>query len=205
MEFVHFATYAVALAIAAIIPGPGIIALVARALGSGFRPTLPMLFGIVVGDVAYLAAAILGLAWVATQFAMVFTVLKYAGAAYLLYMAWGFWRSGITSETIQARKAKGGWGSFVAGLLVTLGNPKTIIFYLALLPNLFDLSLIGPADFAVLIGLTIIVLLVTLSPYIVLAGRARLLLQTPKALLFMNRFAGTCLAGAATAIAVRGN
>ncbi|MGB7432771.1 MAG: LysE family translocator [Ahrensia sp.] len=205
MEIVHFVTYAVALSIAAVIPGPGIIALVARALGSGFRPTMPMLLGIIAGDVVYLGAAIVGLAWIATQFAVVFTVLKYAGAAYLFYMAWGFWRSGITAETIQARKAQGGWASFTAGLLVTLGNPKAIIFYMALLPNLFDLALIRPADFAILIVLTTIVLLVTLTPYVALAGRARQLLQTPKALLVMNRIAGTCLAGAATAIALRGS
>lgn len=204
MEPVHFVTYAVALSIAAVIPGPGIIALVARALGSGFRPTMPMLLGIVAGDVVYLGAAIFGLAWMATQFGVVFTVLKYAGAAYLFYMAWGFWRSGITAQTIQAQRAQSGWGSFIAGLLVTLGNPKAIIFYMALLPNLFDLSLIRPADFAILIAVTIGVLLVTLTPYVALAGRARQLLQTPKALLVMNRFAGTCLAGAATAIAVRG-
>lgn len=204
MEFVHYVTYAVALSIAAVIPGPGIIALVARALGSGFRPTMPMLMGIVAGDVVYLGAAIFGLAWIAAQFGAVFTVLKYAGAAYLFYMAWGFWRSGITTQAIQAQKAQGSWGSFIAGLLVTLGNPKAIIFYLALLPNLFDLALIRSADLAILIVVTIGVLLMTLTPYVALAGRARQLLQTPSALLVMNRFAGACLAGAATAIAVRG-
>lgn len=205
MDIASYLTYAIALAIAAVIPGPGIIALVARALGSGFRPTMPMLLGIASGDVIYLAAAILGLAYIASTFGAVFVVLKYAGAAYLLYMAWSFWRAGISTETISAKRGQGSVASYVAGLLVTLGNPKTIVFYLALLPNLFDLSTVTPASFAMLVGLTYAILLVTLTPYVALAGRARLLLQTPKALRFINRFAAMCLAGAAAAIATRGN
>lgn len=203
MEITGFITYAIALAIAAAIPGPGVIALVARALGSGFRPTLPMLLGLVLGDVIYLAAAVLGLAYLAATFGSIFIVLKYAGAAYLLYMAWGFWYSGITAETIGAKKAGGVIGAFNAGLLVTLGNPKTIIFYLALLPNLIDLSSITRLDFVALVAITFAVLVVVLLPYIGAAGRARLLLQTPRALKALNRFAASCLAGAAAAIALR--
>lgn len=203
MEITGFITYAIALAIAAAIPGPGVIALVARALGSGFRPTLPMLLGLVLGDVIYLAAAVLGLAYLAATFGSIFIVLKYAGAAYLLYMAWGFWYSGITAETIGAKKAGGVIGAFSAGLLVTLGNPKTIIFYLALLPNLIDLSSITRLDFVALVAITFAVLVVVLLPYIGAAGRARLLLQTPRALKALNRFAASCLAGAAAAIALR--
>lgn len=203
MDAANYITYAAALAIAAVIPGPGIIALVARALGSGFRATFPMLIGIVIGDVVYLSAAVLGLAWIAAQFGIVFTILKYAGAAYLLWMAIGFWRSGVSAEDIRARSAAGPMASCLAGLLVTLGNPKAIIFYLALLPNLFDLRAVGLQQFGGLVGLTFLVLVVTLTPYIALAGRARLLMQSPRALKFMNRFAALCLGGAAAVIATR--
>ncbi|MDZ7823444.1 MAG: LysE family translocator [Ahrensia sp.] len=205
MEFSSFLTYTVALAIAAVIPGPGVIALVARALGSGFGPTFPMLLGIATGDALYLAATILGLAWLATEFSTILIVLKYVGAAYLIYMAWGFWQAGITADTIKSKSAQGAFQSYMAGLLVTLGNPKAIIFYLALLPNLLNLSAITAPDFVILVVLTFGVLIVTISPYILMAGKARLLLQTPRALKTMNRFAATCLAGAALAIASRSN
>ena len=76
MTLPDFLTYAIALAIAAAIPGPGVIAIVARALGAGLRPTLPMLFGLVLGDVVYLAAAILGLAYVASTFGTLFVVIN---------------------------------------------------------------------------------------------------------------------------------
>ncbi|MEO0543049.1 MAG: LysE family translocator [Pseudomonadota bacterium] len=203
MEWTNFATYALALAVAAVIPGPGVIALVANALGAGFRHTLPMLLGLTLGDVVYLAAAVLGLAYLANTFGAAFVVIKYCGAAYLAWMAYKMWRAGITEKTVEANAGRNGFATFGAGLFVTLGNPKTIVFYLALLPNLMDLSAVTPIDFAVLIALTFAVLMVTMTPYILLAGKARSLLQTPRSLRLMNRIAATFLGGAAITIAAR--
>lgn len=202
MTLADFLTYA--LAIAAAIPGPGVIAIVARALGAGFRPTMPMLFGLVLGDVIYLAAAIFGLAYVATSFGALFVVIKYAGAAYLVWLAFGFWRAGVTAKTIEARSGRDGpVAGFIAGLLVTLGNPKTMVFYLALLPTLIDMRAVTMADFTILIAVTFVVLVCVMVPYAGLAGRARIFLNTPRALKVLNRFAATCLSGAAVAIAAR--
>ena len=203
MTLANFLTYAIALAIAVAIPGPGIIALVARALGSGFKPTLPMVVGLALGDVIYLGAAVLGLSYIASAFGTIFIVLKYAVAMYLIYMAWVFWTQCITDETIAAKSAESPWQGFTAGFLVTLSNPKVMVFYLALLPTFFDLRTVTVFDFFLLIALTFAVLLCVLLPYIGLAGRARAMLQTPRTLRFMNRFAAFCLAGAAAAIASR--
>ena len=205
MTLTVFLTYTLALGIAAAIPGPGVIALVARALGSGFRSTLPMLFGLALGDVVYLSAAVLGLAYIASSFGTVFMVIKYAGVAYLLWMAVSFWRQGVTAEKVAAQTAGDAFSSFFAGFMVTLGNPKVIVFYLALLPTFLDLSTVTPVDFAVLIVLTFAILVAVLIPYIGLAGRARHMLQSPRALKVMNRIAASFLAGAAAAIAVRAN
>ena len=203
MTFTGFLTYALALGIAAAIPGPGVIALVARALGSGFRPTLPMLFGLALGDIVYLAFAVLGLAYVASTFGTVFIVIKYLGAAYLVWMAISFWRAGITTEKVSGEAAGSPFSAFLAGFMVTLGNPKVIVFYLALLPTFIDLSSVTPVDFMLLIILTFAVLIAVLMPYVGLAGRARHMLQSPKALKILNRTAATFLAGAAAAIASR--
>ena len=205
MTLTGFLTYTLALGIAAAIPGPGVIALVARALGSGFRSTLPMLFGLALGDVVYLSAAVLGLAYIASSFGTVFMVIKYAGVAYLLWMAVSFWRQGVTAEKVAAQTAGDAFSSFFAGFMVTLGNPKVIVFYLALLPTFLDLSTVTPVDFAVLIVLTFAIIVAVLIPYIGLAGRARHMLQSPRALKVMNRIAASFLAGAAAAIAVRAN
>jgi threonine/homoserine/homoserine lactone efflux protein len=204
MTLAGFIAYGGALALAAAIPGPGVTALVARALGSGFRSSLFMSLGLVVGDLTYLTAVVLGLALVAQTFGMVFLIVKWFGVAYLAYLAWSFWNSGITPESVEARKGKGGLASsFVAGLTVTLGNPKTMIFYLALVPTLVDLQTITLRDYGVLAALTIVVLLIVLVPYLALAAKARWFLRTPRALKALNRTAATFMAGAALAIASR--
>lgn len=199
-----FIAYAGALAIAAAIPGPGVTALVARALGSGFRSSLFMALGLVVGDLAYLTAVVLGLAFVAQTFGTVFLVVKWLGVAYLAWLAVAFWRAGISPQKIEAGKARGGFVEGVlSGLVLTLGNPKTMIFYLALTPTIVDLHAITVADYGGLVAVTVAVLLVVLVPYLALAARARSLLAAPRALKALNRTAALFLMGAAAAIAAR--
>lgn len=204
MTLAGFITYSGALAVAAAIPGPGVTALVARALGSGFRSSLFMAFGLVLGDLTYLAAAVLGLAFIAQTFGAVFLVIKWLGVVYLAWLAWTFWRSGITPRIIEARKGKdGALASMLAGLTLTLGNPKTMIFYLALTPTLVDLHTITATDFSILAICTIAVLLIVLVPYLALAAKARGFLRTPRALKTLNRTAAAFMASAAAAIAIR--
>lgn len=195
--------YAGALFIAAAIPGPGMTAIVARALGSGFRPTFFMGFGLILGDLCYLTAVVLGLSYVAQTFATPFLVIKYAGAAYLGYIAYKLWTAGLLPQEVQARKGGGLGASFLSGLFVTLGNPKTMLFYVALVPTLIPLEAIGLTDYAALAGITFVVLMAVLIPYIVLAARARTLLKQPSALKLPNRVAGSILASTAAYIAVR--
>lgn len=145
----------------------------------------------------------LGLALVPQTFGTVFMVVKWLGVVYLAWLAWTFWTTGITPETIEARKGAGGFtASFLAGLAVTLGNPKTMIFYLALTPTLVDLRTITLSDYAVLATVTVAVLLVVLVPYLVLAAKARSLLKAPQALKALNRMAAFT-GSAALAIASR--
>ena len=195
--------YCGALFVAAVIPGPGITAIVARALGSGFRPTFFMGLGLILGDMLYLTAVILGLAFIAQTFTTAFMLIKIAGALYLGYIAWKLWTAGLLPENIEARRSGGLGMSFLSGLLVTLGNPKTMLFYVALVPTLVDLRAVGLHEYGVLLAATFVVLLVVLVPYIALASRARLLLRAPRALKRMNRLAAGILAGTAAWIATR--
>ncbi len=203
MTITGFLAYSAALAVAAAVPGPGIVALVARGLGSGFRATLPMAIGIALGDLVYLTAAVLGLAYIAQTFGLVFLAFKYAGAAYLAYLAYRFWTAGVGIEKVEARKAEGAVASFLSGLMVTLGNPKVMVFYLALLPAIVDLAAVTFKDYAILVMLTCLILLAVLLPYLALATRTRALLQTPRALKRISRTASCFLGGAAVAIAAR--
>lgn len=204
MTLAGFITYSGALALAAAIPGPGVTALVARALGSGFRASLFMAIGLILGDLTYLAAVVLGLAVIAQTFGTVFLIIKWIGVAYLAWLAWGFWSAGITIERIQAMEGRrSAIANVGAGLTLTLGNPKTMVFYLALTPTLLDLRHVSAWDFGVLAACTVAILLVVLVPYLALAAKARWFLQTPRALKALNRTAAAFLAGAAMAIAAR--
>lgn len=140
MNLIEYLPYVIALAIACAIPGPGVTACVGTALGSGFRPALLFVTGIVLGDLSYLTFAVLGLTAIATVFASFFTLVKLAGAAYLLYLAWSFWHAGVDQEAVARRNTKGPWATLMGGYALTLGNPKTIIFYMALLPTVVDLQ-----------------------------------------------------------------
>lgn len=203
MTLTTLLAYAAALFIAAAIPGPGMTAIVARALGSGFRPTFFMGLGLILGDLVYLTAVVLGLAIVAQHFTTPFLIIKYLGALYLCYIAWKLWTAGLLRQDIQAERGVKGGMAFLSGLLVTLGNPKTMLFYVALVPTLIPLQQIDIADYLVLVGTTFVVLMAVLLPYILLASKARTLLARPKALQALNRSAAGILAGTAAYIAAR--
>jgi threonine/homoserine/homoserine lactone efflux protein len=203
MSITALFAYAAALFIAAVIPGPGITAIVARALGSNFRETFFMGLGLVLGDMTYLTAVILGLAFVAQTFTEVFIIIKIAGALYLGYIAYKLWTAGLLPQNITAKKSSSIGMSFLSGLLVTLGNPKTMLFYVALVPTLIDINSIGLREYGILLVTTSAVLLVVLIPYMMLASHARTLLKQPRALQLLNRVAASILAGTAAFIATR--
>lgn len=198
-----FIPYVIALAIACAIPGPGIATCVGKALGAGFRPALSTVTGIVLGDLIYLTLAVAGLSALAHAFSGVFTIIKFAGAAYLLFLAWNFWRAGIDPEKIRVRTSDKFWPSFLAGFSVTMGNPKTIVFYMALLPTVVNLNTVSAVNWAVLAVLTVFVLYAVCIPYIALASQAREFLFDPRSLKWLNRGAATSMTGAAAYIVLK--
>ncbi|MGB0969035.1 MAG: LysE family translocator [Halocynthiibacter sp.] len=185
--------YSLALFIAAVIPGPGIAALVGQSLGGSSRSAGFFMLGIALGDVTWLTVAIVGLATVAKTFAGAFLVIKFLGAMYLLYLAWGFWVSDVDKTTVQRQKDRGAIPALMAGYGVTLGNPKAIIFYLALLPSVLDLDRIDFAGWLVLSALTIVILFAALIPYAFLAVKARSVMSDAGALRRLNRLAGAVI------------
>jgi threonine/homoserine/homoserine lactone efflux protein len=203
MTLSTIAAYAFALFVVVLIPGPGITALVARALGSSFRESLAMAVGIMLGDLVFLTAVVLGLAVVAQAFGTVFMVIKYAGAAYLVYLAYKIWTSGMLKTDAEIGSRRSMFQSLVSGLLVTLGNPKAMIFYLALVPTLIDIASITVTDYFELLAVTTVVLMAGTIPYIVLAAKAREFFRRPAALKRLNRTSATFLAGTAGYIAIR--
>jgi threonine/homoserine/homoserine lactone efflux protein len=205
MTAATIAAYTFALITVALIPGPGITALVARALGAGFAESFAMAVGIMLGDIVFLTAVVLGLSVLAQAFGTVFLVIKYLGVVYLLWLAYKIWTAGILKADVQAGPRRSVAHSFLSGLLVTLGNPKAMLFYVALVPTLVDLATITLADYVELAVITIVVLTVVTVPYILLAAKARELLRHPAALRQLNRVSASFLAATAGYIAIRAN
>ncbi len=204
MDLAGLLVFATALFIAAAAPGPGIAAIVARVLGRGTQGAVAFSAGLAIGDVVWLTFAIVGLAALAQAFHEVFLIVKWAGAAYLLYIAYKLWTAPARAQEVEAnRQAEHPAKLFLGGLAVTMGNPKVMIFYLALLPTIIDLTRVSLLGYAELVAATLAVLAVVLGAYIVLASRARRLFTSPRAIRILNRTTGTVMAGAAAAIATR--
>lgn len=204
MGLTGFFAYAVALAIAAAIPGAGVAAIVGRALGTAARRTLPMLIGLAVGDVVYLTLAVGGLAFIANTFSEVFFAVKVGGALYLSYLAYKFWTVGIDIQVVKKSAGKReGFTSFLAGFAVTLGNPKTIIFYMAILPAVMSLQSVSFKAYLILICITFLVLFLVLLPYIALASKAQSFFKNPIAQKRLNGIAAGAMVATATWIVAR--
>jgi threonine/homoserine/homoserine lactone efflux protein len=204
MDLAALVLFAGTLLVAAASPGPGIAALVAQVVGKGPEGAASFAAGLILGDLVWLAVAILGLAVVAQTFHEVFLVIKYVGAGYLVYLAYRMWTAPVAARDIAgAPRRDGPLRLFCAGFAVTLGNPKVVAFYLALLPSLIDLARVGLLGYVELAGISVVILTAVFGAYAVAAARARALFRSPRAMRLLNRTGGTVMAGAAVVVATR--
>jgi threonine/homoserine/homoserine lactone efflux protein len=201
MDLSALLIFAGALLIAAGWPGPSVAALVARVIARGWRDVVPFAVAMWVGEALWLTLAVCGLAALAETLHEAFIVVKYLGVAYLLYLAWKMWFApvGPVSDS-GAPRSGSAVRMFLAGLAVTLGNPKIMVFYLALLPAIIDLAGVTLVAWLELTSIMLMILAAIDVAYIVLAARARRLLRNPRALRIANRASAAVLGGAAAAI-----
>ncbi|HZX82341.1 MAG TPA: LysE family translocator [Reyranella sp.] len=194
MTFESWATFTAASAVLLVIPGPTVLLVVSYALGPGWRTVLPMTVGVALGDFTAMTLSMLGLGALLATSATLFTVLKWVGAAYLLYLGIRLWRAGGTldaaprTDTVSAARMLGhAW-------LVTALNPKSITFFVAFLPAFLD----PKADFLtqmVVFETTFLVLaFANAFGYALVAARARGFVANPRAIGVVNKGG----AGAAT-------
>lgn len=203
MDISALVIFGLALAVAAGSPGPSLAALVARVIAHGWREVLPFAAAMWVGEALWLTLAVFGLSTLAEAFHWAFVAVKYCGVAYLLWLAWRMWRAPVAVETGQDRQAGGAVSLFLAGIAVTLGNPKIMLFYLALLPALVDLESVSALGWLELTVTMLVVLAVVDFAYIWLASTARRLFRSPHAMRLANRACAGVMGAAAGAIASR--
>jgi threonine/homoserine/homoserine lactone efflux protein len=186
-------------------PGPGIAAILARVLSRGTHGLAAFISGFVVGDLIWFTCAATGMAALAQTAYVAFMLVKYAGAAYLLYLAYRLWTAPAQAPreddapSAQQRPSQ----LFFGSLALTIGNPKVMVFFLALLPTVLDLTTMTAADFLTVALAIMIILSSVLIGYSLAALRARRLFTTTRAVRWLNRGAGTAMAGAAAAVVAR--
>jgi threonine/homoserine/homoserine lactone efflux protein len=196
-------TFCAVYALAVATPGPGVAAIIARSLAHGAKGAPAFIAGFLVGDMAWFSIAATGLAALAKAAAWLFVAIKWAGVAYLLYLAYKLWTAPAERVEVSGDDRQHGWRAFIASLMLTLANPKAILFFMALLPTVVDLTTLTLLSF-VEISVAICVLLpMVLGAYVLLAAKARELFTTPRAVRRLNRSSGAAMAGAAALVATR--
>lgn len=181
-------------------PGPDNMTILARTIHNGAASGIAYGLGTVTGILIFLFLAAFGLSALAGEMGVVMTVLRYAGAAYLIWMGIRMWTSPVVlpqeSPMTEAGDLRRG---FLAGVVLNLGNPKMPLFYIALLPNVVgpNLTLGAAASLALVI---LLVEAVVIGAHVVLAGRARRLLRNPRTVSRLNRGAGAAMVGAGVVV-----
>lgn len=186
-------------------PGPGVAAVVARVLSRGLRGAPAFIGGFLVGDLVWFALAATALHAVAQTFAVVFLIIRYAGAAYLLYLGWKLWTAPAAPSAAEAAAARSEHPlrPFFGALSLTLGNPKVIFFFLALLPMVVDLGTLTVSAALEIAVLMSVILSGVLGSYAMVTAFGRRFITSPRAVRIVNRSSGTMMAGAAVVIAAR--
>ena len=196
--------FTVAMIVLSATPGPGCAMVIARALSHGFGSGLAAVLGLVLGDILYLILAVAGLSALASLMGELFLIVKILGAAYLVWLGVRSWRAPRDpAEPQPSGDRRGLWRSFGLGFLVTLGNVKVVLFYVAFVPTFVEVAALSVLDVALLGAVVALVLLMVLGGYAFLAARAGRLARSERAQRRLNRISGGLLVGAGVAVATR--
>jgi threonine/homoserine/homoserine lactone efflux protein len=204
MDVVTLLTFSAAFFVFAASPGPDNLTIVARAIAHGPGSAIAYGLGTTTGILFFLALSAFGLSMVAAEMGIAMTVLRYAGAAWLIWTGIRLWTA--RPEAVGRPPANGGpdlLPAYATGIALNLGNPKMPLFYIALLPNVVGtkIGLFAAVELAVCI---IFVEAVVIGSHVSLALKGRKLLASPKLVRKVNRGAGTVMIGiGAATLAVR--
>lgn len=187
----------------AVSPGPGAAVAMSCGMRYGYAAALRSIFGLESALLIQLAIVAVGLGALLTASALAFDIVKFCGAAYLVWLGIQKWRT-APQELQDAKPPMSSNALFVEGLLVNLANPKAIVFIAALTPQFIDPTRPQWLQFLIIAATMCTVDIVVMSGYALLATRLRHWLHDPKALKAQNRFFGGVFVGAGLLLASTG-
>ena len=186
--------YSFALLLLFITPGPVWVALIVRSLKSGFAGAWPLALGVALGDICWPALALLSLGQIVSLHGDIIFWLRYIAVAVFLGMGIGLYLAPVQPLQAESKLTKEGvLAGFLAGLMVIIGNPKAMLFYIGILPGFFDVSRLQIGD---IILIALISALVPFSGNLILGvavGRARQLISSVSARRRLNQVSGIIL------------
>ena len=196
MPLDHWLAFAAASAVLLAIPGPTVLLVVSYALGQGRRSGLATVAGVALGDFTAMTASMLGLGVLLAASSTLFTGLRWVGAAYLIYLGIKLWRAPVGGMGMEEAAETRGWRMFLHAYAVTALNPKSIVFFVAFLPQFF-LATAPIVPQMVLFEATFLVLATAnAAGYALLASAARRAVRRPEIQRRVNRVGGSMLIGA---------
>jgi threonine/homoserine/homoserine lactone efflux protein len=198
MAFEHWLAFAAASAVLLAIPGPTILLVVSYALGHGRKAGLATVAGVALGDFTAMTASLAGLGALLATSASVFTVLKWVGAAYLIFLGVKLWRapvaeSGAAEEDAPLTRP---WRIFGHAFAVTALNPKSIVFFVAFLPQFLDLARPVVPQMVIFEATFVTLAAVNAAIYAFAAASARRTIRRPSVQRGVNRVGGSLMIGA---------
>jgi threonine/homoserine/homoserine lactone efflux protein len=189
--------FVAASAVLLVIPGPTILTVISYAMAQGRRAKLPLVAAVALGDSTALVVSLLGLGALLASSAFWFTVVKWVGGLYLLYLGVKLLRAGIASAELAAPAATGSrWRLFANTYLVTALNPKGIVFFVAFLPQFISPGVGVTQQLWVLAVTFVVMATLNATLYALFAGSARRLLASPRAQRRFNLASGSLLSAA---------
>ena len=199
MAFEAWAAFAAASTILLLIPGPTVLLVVSYALGQGWRTALPMAVGVALGDFTAMTLSMLGLGALLAASATLFTVLKWVGAAYLVYLGIKLWRAGGTLNAAPRADAVSAGRMLGHAWLVTALNPKSLTFFVAFLPVFLDPAAAFLPQMLVFETTFLMLAFANAFGYALVATKARRLAASPRAIGVVNKVGGGLLVSAGVA------
>jgi threonine/homoserine/homoserine lactone efflux protein len=192
--------FVAAAAVMLLIPGPTILLVIGQSLGGGRRSALPLVAGVALGDLTAMTLSLAGLGALLAASAGAFTALKWAGAAYLVWLGIRLWRAPVTAEAAPPLPAG---RALREAYVVTALNPKSIVFFVAFVPQFLDPSRAFAPQAAILVATFVVMAAANAALYAVLAARLSGAVRRPGLRRAMNRAGGAVLVGAGLAVALR--
>jgi len=197
MTFAQWLPFAIASAILVAIPGPTVLLVVSYALGHGRKYALATTIGVALGDLTAMTASMLGLGVLLAASAELFTAVKWIGAAYLIYLGFKLWRAPAVDPDAVTTGNDLHTGRIMAhAYAVTTLNPKSIIFFVAFVPQFIDPHAASVSQIAIFEATFVALAAANALGYALLASGARRAIRKPSVQRAVNRTGGALLMGA---------